>query len=121
MRRTRCRRSRASFAVHPRLTLTGGLGYEFTTLLVDRRGRDSALLSLTDTAPTVGRLSDVYENISPRAAAAWDLSGDGSTSVRAGYGLYFTWSKTVDTTEASTFFSDATNGMTSAFPEFGAD
>ena len=33
----------------------------------------------------------------------------------------YTWSKTVDTTQASTFFSDATNGTTSAFPEFGTD
>ena len=29
----------------------------------------------------------------------------------------YTWSRTIDTTQASTFFSDATNG-TSAFPEF---
>src|SRR5207244_1070259 len=33
----------------------------------------------------------------------------------------YTWSKTTDTTQASTFFSDATNGTTSAFPEFGTD
>jgi hypothetical protein len=30
----------------------------------------------------------------------------------------YTWSKAEDTTQASTFFSDATNGTTSAFPEF---
>jgi len=30
----------------------------------------------------------------------------------------YTWSKAADTTQASTFFSDATNGTTSAFPEF---
>jgi hypothetical protein len=79
------------FAVHPRLTLTGGLRYEFTTLPVDRDGRDSALIHLTDTAPTVGRLyqNPTYTNVSPRAGAAWDVSGDGSTSVRGGYGLYF--------------------------------
>jgi hypothetical protein len=33
----------------------------------------------------------------------------------------YTWSRTEDTTQASTFFSDATNGTTSAFPEFGVD
>ena len=33
----------------------------------------------------------------------------------------YTWSKTEDTTQASTFFSDATNGTTSAYPEFGTD
>jgi hypothetical protein len=30
----------------------------------------------------------------------------------------YTWSSTEDTTQASTFFSDATNGTTVAFPEF---
>ena len=30
----------------------------------------------------------------------------------------YTWSDSEDTTQASTFFSDATNGTTSAFPEF---
>jgi hypothetical protein len=33
----------------------------------------------------------------------------------------YTWSKAEDTTQASTFFSDATNGTTSAFPEFIPD
>ena len=41
--------------------------------------------------PTTGRF---YEgpgraNLSPRAGLAWDVFGDGSTSVRGGYGLYF--------------------------------
>jgi hypothetical protein len=33
----------------------------------------------------------------------------------------YTWSHSVDTTQASTFFSDATNGTTVAFPEVIAD
>ena len=33
----------------------------------------------------------------------------------------YTCSKSIDTTQASTFFSDATNGTTSAFPEFIPD
>jgi hypothetical protein len=33
----------------------------------------------------------------------------------------YTWSNSEDTTQASTFFSDATNGTTSAFPEFIPD
>jgi hypothetical protein len=38
----------------------------------------------------------------------------GGVSVQSSYTL----SRSVDTTQASTFFSDATNGTTSAFPEF---
>ncbi len=33
----------------------------------------------------------------------------------------YTWSQSEDTTQASTFFSDGTNGTTSAFPEFIPD
>ncbi|MEW6323375.1 MAG: TonB-dependent receptor [Acidobacteriota bacterium] len=33
----------------------------------------------------------------------------------------YTWSQSEDTTQASTFFSDATNGTTSAFPEYIPD
>jgi hypothetical protein len=46
---------------------------------------------MSDTEPTVGRLFEgpPRGNISPRASAAWDLTGDRRTSVRGGYGLYF--------------------------------
>jgi hypothetical protein len=44
-----------------------------------------------------------------RFANGWSLQGS------------YTWSDSEDTTQASTFFSDATNGTTSAFPEFIPD
>ena len=80
-----------SVQLNPRLTLTGGLRYEFTTMPVDEGGRDSALIHLSDPAPAVGRLyqNPTYTNLSPRTGAAWDVLGDGTTSVRGGYGLYF--------------------------------
>jgi outer membrane receptor protein involved in Fe transport len=30
-----------------------------------------------------------YNNFGPRAGMVWDLAGDGATSIRAGYGLYY--------------------------------
>lgn len=76
---------------HPRLTLNAGLRYEFTTMPEDIYGRDSALIDLSDSAPTVGPLyqNPSYRNVSPRVGGVWDVFGDGSTSLRAGYGLYF--------------------------------
>lgn len=78
-------------SVHPRLTLNLGLRYEFQTMPIDIYGRDSALLNLTDPAPTVGQLyrNPTYKNISPRFGFAWNASGDGRTSLRGGYGMFF--------------------------------
>jgi hypothetical protein len=79
------------FHVTPRLTLNAGLRYEFTTMPADRYGRDSALPDLTASVETVGPLYEnpTYTNLSPRGGLAWDVFGDGRTSLRAGYGLYF--------------------------------
>ena len=80
------------FTISPRVTLNAGVRYEFTTMPEDIYGRDSALPNpLTDRAPVTGQLyqNPTYTNLSPRAGVAWDVTGDGRTSVRAGYGLYF--------------------------------
>lgn len=91
---------------------------------------------LNTAVPTVGGDGlPFFAAGSPRANTAWTTieakTSDGDSWYRAvivdarrrwagGWSLQgsYTWSDSEDTTQASTFFSDATNGTTSAFPEF---
>ena len=79
------------FQIAPRLTLNGGVRYEFSTMPRERYDRDSALPDLMASQPTIGPLyrNPTYTNVSPRGGFAWDVFGDGRTSLRGGYGLYF--------------------------------
>jgi hypothetical protein len=79
-------------ALHARLTLNLGLRYEFFTVPRDIKGRDSSLRNVaTDVEYTVGPPFEnpSLKNFGPRLGVAWDVSGDGTTAVRAGAGLYY--------------------------------
>jgi hypothetical protein len=80
-----------AWRVHPRLSLSAGLRYETATRPIDTRGRDVSLPSLSDRTPTIGPLyrNPTRKNFAPRVGFAWDLLGDGRTSLRGGYGIYY--------------------------------
>jgi outer membrane receptor protein involved in Fe transport len=67
--------------VTPRLTLNLGLRWEYTRLpepfLADPR------------LPQTNNRPDDRNNFGPRMGFAWDINGDGKTSMRAGYGIYY--------------------------------
>jgi hypothetical protein len=79
--------------VTPKVTLNLGLRYDYTTPMADAHN----LLGGFD--PTLGmvqvgrQIKSLYngdhKNFGPRLGLAWDLSGKGTTVIRAGYGIIF--------------------------------
>jgi outer membrane receptor protein involved in Fe transport len=78
--------------LRPRLTANLGLRYEFVTVPTEADGKISNLRNVTDTALTVGgpwHDNPSLKNVAPRIGLAWDATGDGKTSVRGGFGLFY--------------------------------
>lgn len=82
--------------IHPRLTLSLGVRYEFNSPPVDARDRlvsfDVQTRKLTPVGqngvPRAGVDADL-NNAAPRAGFSWDLTGAGKLLLRSGYGIYY--------------------------------
>lgn len=82
--------------IAPRLTLNYGLRYEYqapdreqdnnygTFIPALRQSVQAGTNGVPDTIRTAQKT-----NFAPRAGAVWDISGDGSRALRAGYGVYY--------------------------------
>jgi outer membrane receptor protein involved in Fe transport len=67
--------------VNPRVTLNLGLRYEYESL--------PKPFLVNPLLPQTGNRPSDKNNFGPRIGFAWDVKGDGKTSIRGGYGIYY--------------------------------
>src|ERR1700723_2145048 len=80
------------YRVMSRLTLNLGWRYEFSTQPTEKNGRESYFLNPPySNSVTIGPMvgNPTHRNISPRIGFAWDVMGDGKTSLKGGAALLY--------------------------------
>ena len=79
--------------VSPRVTVSGGLRYDIHWPVREADNLESKFVPSLGKLVRVGQgIDSLYEkshNFGPRAGLAWDLTGDGRTSLRTGYALTY--------------------------------
>jgi len=91
-----------SYRLTPRLTLNYGLRWDYFGVIGEKNNLMSNITSLSPAAgsgtftltqvgqPGLSRLYNPdYKNFAPRVSLAWDMSGKGTSVIRAGYGIFF--------------------------------
>jgi len=82
--------------VSSRLTINGGVRYEFNAPPVDADDRMAVFDLATRSVQQVGQngvprsgLDSDFNNVAPRVGASWDITGRGTLVMRGGYGLFY--------------------------------
>jgi len=83
------------YHVTPHVVFNYGLRWDYYSVVAERSHLFSDFIPSTGTLEQVasGGLSNLYnpdkKDFSPRASIVWDVTGKGTTVIRAGYGLFF--------------------------------